>query len=1587
MNSAFLILTALASLAGAALAADGNRLTYLDSDDPFYPHRDFARLTTPQWIGEEGVEAVVILSIDDLREVKKYEDYLRPILERLKKIDGRAPFSIFCNTFDPAEPQFQTWLQEGVSLEVHTLAHPCPLLGKMDFDAAWQTVFGGLDLLAKIPGNQPRAFRMPCCDSMNSASPRFFAEILPDRSQDGHFFAMDSSVGCLLTSADQSLRRELVTDPDGSERFRKYYPMEMKPPVKLTFERFGGYIEDYPYPYVVARTVWEFPFVVPSDWAAFNAHGAKNPRTTEDWKAALDAIVIKQGVMTLVLHPHGWSDPAQLVALIDHAVAKHGRKVKFLNFAEALARLEKNLLGGVPLRDPKDGMYQDWSRSPAPDPATAPLRAKASRDNGVRLLDVNNDGFMDVVIGNERVKQTRVWNPKEQRWGEGDTPVQLTGLAIGGGRLDQQVRIGVLRKDGAASMLVNNSWSGGWHFENERWVEAALLGGIEPAHDRGTTDGGKRLRDFDGDGVCELLVSNGVGTAIYRWSDEKTQWEKADLVWPKGVSLVNERGEDNGLRFVDLNGDGTDDILFSNEERVAIHLWAKNVNPGLGWKAGWSVVAQASGLRAQTGGLRHIPPIVRAGPHRNNGAWFRDGRVFVQNEDTAKLGNVVEMRTFKELIAFDTPPPKSPEESLAAIKVRDGFTVELVAAEPLVVDPIAFDWDARGRLWVVEMRDYPLGMDGNGKPGGVVKVLEDTDGDGRYDTAAPFLEDLPFPTGVLPWRNGALISVAPDLLYAEDSDGDGRADVRRVLFTGFAPGNQQHRFNGFELGLDGWVYCANGDSGGEVKSLATGKVVNIRGRDVRFRPDTGEIEAIEGQTQYGRRCDDWGNWFGNNNPTWLWHYPIPERAIARNPQLAVKTLKQVPANYAEPTRVFPISKPPVRFNQPQSLNHVTSACSAAPYRDDLFGPDFASSVFISEPVHNVVHREVLVPDGVTFTSRRADDESEREFLASTDNWFRPTMLKTGPDGALYIADMYRFVLEHPQWIAPETQARLDLRAGEDKGRIFRVFPTNVPPRAIPDLTKLDARGLVAALDSPSGWQRTTAQRLLVERDDPSAADDLARLLRSARNAKAPLHALAVLAGLGELTWPRLEAALRSEDTRLVERAAQFLGAESGARGIPWDGRTFALVRSLAASAEIRVRFQLALALGDVEWPEAGAILAGLALRDGHDPHLRTAVLSSATPHLGTLLERLLGGAEEPPAELLAGLVRSAAASTDPQVARDAATRIFDPAARPTAWRYRAASTLLDAAKGRLAADRSPFLATARTVLSADAAQRDPSLVAAALGLFGRGSEEAAAEIVQLLAPQVPDEVQSPAVAALARMPQENGSRVLLAGWGSYTPRLRSEVVRTVLTRSGATQEFLAAIEAGRIASGEIDAATREALGKHSAEAIRSRAVKVFAATRGDRQKLVNEYLGAMPAVGDATKGAELFRQQCALCHRLKGEGVEVGPDLGMVAGKPIEELLTAILDPDRTIEARYLAYTATTKDGRAFAGILASESANAVVMKAAGGVEQTLLRADLKEIVSTGRSLMPEGLEHTLTKTQMADVLSWLRSGSAAVKE
>jgi putative membrane-bound dehydrogenase-like protein len=1555
--AAFLIALGVAS---PAQAADGNRLTYLDESDPYYVSRTFPKLVTPQWIGEPGVEAVVILAIDDMRDSVKYEKFLRPILRRLKQIDGRAPLSIMTNQVDPKHPQLQAWLKEGVSLETHTFDHPCPLLARGDFARARQNYDRCVDLMNSVPGSRPVAFRMPCCDSMNTQSPRFFAEIFNKTTPAGNFLTLDSSVFNVTTSNDPDLPRELVLDSDSQDKFRKYVPYDRS---------FVNTIEDYPYPYIIGRLCWEFPCAVPSDWEANHYHKQANPLTVRDWKAAIDATVLKQGTFNLVFHPHGWIRNDQIVELIDHVVAKHGSKVKFLSFREAQERLNEHLLAGQALRSADGG------------------------DNGVRLIDLNNDGFLDVVIGNEQMKATRLWSPKTRSWIAADLPVQLVARDKQANRVDAGARFGILRPDGNATLLVrNDTVAGAWHFDGKEWIkDTTLLAGLEvdgrPVFtSRHGVDRGVRFRDLDKDGKCELIVGNEEERAIFSWSDDKGTWQRLPFALPAGTAIVNAEGKDNGLRFFDLDEDGHVDLIFSNEDHYSLHLFAS-------MEKGWSRQVLA-GKRGSKGDL---PAIARHG--ENNGAWFHSRHLWVQNENTSLLKDLVDRRSFNELLETVEPEAKAVEASLRSIHPRLGFEVELVAAEPLVQSPIAFAWGPDGKFWVVEMGDYPLGLDGKGKPGGRIKYLEDTNGDGKYDKATVFLDGLSFPTSVMPWGRGVIVTCAPEIFYAEDTTGTGRANVRRPLFVGFRPGNPQHRVNSLVWGLDNWVYCANGDSGGIVKSLKTGKEVNIRGRDFRIRPDEGLIDLQSGQTQYGRCRDDLGNWFGCNNSNPMWHFVLDDHYLRRNPHFAAPNPRVNVSVTPGAARVHPISRTLPRFNEPNAANHFTSACSAIVYRDELFGPAFANNTFVSEPVHNLVHREVMTPSGVTFTSRRAVDEQHSEFLASSDNWFRPTTIQTGPDGALWIADMYRRVIEHPEWIPKDWQKRLDLRAGHDKGRIYRAYPVGRRPRPIPRLDRLDTAGLVAALDSPSGWQRDTAQQMLVRRRDLAAVPLLEKLALTNKRPLCRLHALCTLDGMAALKPEILRQALEDSHPGVRRHAVRLCETRFEALAL--------IVIKLGSDPDPHVRMQVAYTLGTwnaEDQPMAGVALGAMALLNPGDRFLTAAIVSSANEkNLYAILTTVLASPQNKAASpgFVADLLRLAGAvgagkSLDLMLAE--VTQRIDGTYQ--AWQFAGLAALLDALDQRnqsltdvpTANDDSrkvnvervaAVLAVARSLALNQKARKAERIQA--IRLLGREpnrQKEDLDRLASLLAPQVPEELQVAAVAALGRLRGPRVPELLFRSWRSYSPGIRSQVTDVLFSREEWLAATLAAMERGQVLPFEIDAAHRPRLLQHKNESGRQRAAKLLAGPIDpDRQSVVESYRSVVGMKGDARRGAQIFAKTCASCHELGGVGHRVGPDLASLGDKSPESLLIAILDPNRAVETRYINYVALTRTGLTLTGVLSSETGNSITLVGPEGKEQVILRKDLEELVSSNKSAMPEGLEKDLKPQDIADLIAHIRSG------
>lgn len=1558
---------------------DGNRLAYLSNpSDPFYVHRNFPKLVTPQWVGEKGVEGVIVLSIDDMRDSARYETFLRPILNRLAAIDGRMPLSILTNSIHADDPQLQTWLQQGLSLDVHTIDHPCPCLRDRNFDAARSTYERCVDLMAGIPNNKPIAFRMPCCDSINSTSPRFWMEVFNRTTPDGNFLRMDSSVFHVFSADDASLPEHIATRPDGKSRFRHYLP----------FPSYVNTIEDYPYPYVIGRLCWEVPCLVPSDWEGQNIQGSSNPRTLADMKIALDATLLKRGATSLVFHPHGWIGSDQIVEFIDHAIEEHGERIKFLNFHEYQERLEDHLLVGQPLRD------------------------DAGRDNGVRLLDLNNDGFLDVVIGNSKLQRTRLWNPESETWHESDFPIQIVHADADGLTQQAGVEFFIAQKDGNASLLVRNEKRAGvWHFSNGKWVhDRSMLNGLtldgQPIFtSRNGRDLGVRLRDLDNDGVCELIAGNKPGQVL-SWDRDGETWKPLPFGLPPKTELVDANGKDAGMRFIDVDQDGHLDVLFSNETEFSLHLFSSLMQ-------GWSRVAQ-QGLQADSNA---IPPIVKNGA--NQGAWVSRNHVWWQNEATSQMPDLVERRSFNGLLGDQAFEPRTPEASCRSIEVAPEFQVELVAAEPLVQDPVAIDWGADGRLWVVEMGDYPLGVDGKGAPGGRVRILEDSTGDGRYDRSSLFAEGLNFPTDLMVWRKGVLITAAPHVWYLEDTDGDGRADLRESWFTGFGEGNQQHRVNGLRWGLDNWVYLANGDSGGKIRSVKTGETVDIQGRDLRIKPETGRIEATTGQTQHGRCCDSWGNWWGSSNSVPFMQYVLDEHYLQRNPFVTSPSLRQI--DRSGQWGLFPVSRILSHYSGYQSPaagqpSQFTSACGTMIYRDNFLGESLTGNLFVSEPVHNLIHRRVVNGNGIRKNTRKPPSEARTEFLRSNDSWFRPTTLRTGPDGCLWITDMYRPVIEHPEWIDDVVEKRLNLREGHKLGRIYRIVPQQQNPKPISDMTKYSVRQLIDQLGDSNGTKRDIAHRLLLWQKDSAVDDGLANTFTTSQIPCQRLAALCVLAGREKVSTEQIlkglldsHPAIRRHSVRIAE---QFFNSE----GIIKNGDDDRVLRSHESAGsknlelivkamarleeveqEPQVILQLACSLGEMDHPIARNTMGKIIAKHHGDTHVVAAALSSIQSRIAEVLAGIIQteGRFETKNLPLQSLVRTSLGLGElDSVVGILALLMRDGAREYEVWQINGLADIdqvlrkagqsldlltIDDQKRQWISDLKKY---ARDCLIDPETPR--KFKAAALNLLSCDPDFAANDIslaMSLLSPQTPRDLQQSVLQGVGRLDETKALEKVLSGWPQYGPLTRDRLVGLYLQRPVSTRVLLESVEQGTIQPSDINLAYSQVLMAHPITDLSARAGELLQRQHNiERQMVIDRYLPVVRRGGISSKGKQHFDKTCSQCHRLAGEGHAVGPNLAALADLSPEFLTTHILDSARSVEDKYQNYIVLMNDGRQFTGLLQQETATSVTLLGQNSEVYALLKKEIEEegFRRSALSMMPQGLETSLDPEALADLVAYV---------
>lgn len=946
--------------------------------------------------------------------------------------------------------------------------------------------------------------------------------------------------------------------------------------------------------------------------------------------------------------------------------------------------------------------------------------------------------------------------------------------------------------------------------------------------------------------------------------------------------------------------------------------------------------------------------------------------------------------------------PLAPRDALKHFQLDAGLKIELVAAEPEVIDPVSIRFDEHGRLWVVQMRDYPLGAQKDEPPLSSIRVLEDRDGDGYYETATTFAEKLLFVTGVQPWRGGAIVTLAGRVAFMKDADGDGRADQDETWFTGFTQENSQLRANHPTFALDNHIYVANGLRGGSVVDARHPgtAAVNINQMDFRFDPLGASCEAVSGAGQFGLAWDDFGNHFVVSNRNPLKHVVLEDRYIKRNPFLAVPAIFHDVAAAGESSHVFPLSR--AWTTSTLHAGQFTAACGIHIYRGNALPPAYRGNSFTCEPTGNLVHREILQAKGATFQSQPA--QQGREFLASADEWFRPVNVKEGPDGALYIVDMYRAVIEHPQFVPDELKNRPDLRDGDDRGRIYRIVAadsTGKPRRG--KLAELSPSELVEQFEHPNAWQRETAQRLLVERGDKQAQAALQRLVVQGKQPQAKVHALWTLSGLGLLDSETIGLALKDKHPRVREQAVllseQFLPEQAALRE---------QLKHMASEEKLdgRLRYQLALSIGYFPAAEAIEPLRHLAVDGAEDEWTRRAVASSVSQQPGALLSAILSlpmwssrepsdgqqllvqelaalvGARRNPAEIgavLADLMLLSGGPASQKTQRGVLLGVAQSLARR-------GSSLTDQLQKLPKEQASVKPGIERLFTEAAHSADDAKLRAAAriqaIELLAYAPFSLAGPVLAQLTEKEPQqELRLEAIDALAAHRDPSIAALLLKNFSSQTPTVRRIVLDAVIGPRDRAAALLDEIEAKRIAPSELDRVRADRLAKHSDPGVRQRAAKILAdSLPADRQKVLTDYQGVLKLASDPHRGREVFQKNCSTCHRIAGIGVDVAPDIADSRVKKPEQLLVDILQPNRAIDANFVNYVVITNDGRSLTGIITADTSSSLTLKQPENKMITLLRQDIDELRSTGVSLMPEGLEKNIDKQQMADLISFIKN-------
>lgn len=959
-------------------------------------------------------------------------------------------------------------------------------------------------------------------------------------------------------------------------------------------------------------------------------------------------------------------------------------------------------------------------------------------------------------------------------------------------------------------------------------------------------------------------------------------------------------------------------------------------------------------------------------------------------------------------------------ESLDSLVVHEGIQIAVAANEPNVVDPVALRFDELGRMWVVEMRDYPTGP-ADGEPfSGQIRVLKDVNQDGHFESATTFASELVFPTGVQPWRDGVIVTLAGSIEFMADRDGDGRCDHREVWFEGFEQGNEQLRANHPTLGPDGRVYVANGLRGGSVVAVDSRwsqrtSPVRLRGKDFAFDPRGGFFGAVAGNSQFGMSMDDFGRRVGcsNRNPAFETLFDLEGLSQDRwsSPADAMHDI------------AFSASQSTVRaIADTWTTSHThagqfSAACGVTVGLGTALPKSWRGDLVVCEPTSYAVQRQQI--DRLPVGRRAMRVPQDREMVSSRDSWFRPVDTTMGPDGALYIVDMCRAVIEHPNWAPNELKKRPDERWGNRRGRIWRV--------AAPDQSGFFQSGSGQRpttvsewcdwLDHPNVTQRQWATRQLLERDRKQVAGAIVDqiLSRSSTTEAGYARALWLLHYHHALSFKMLQDAAKhaspnvrrlamgllkrsisgsdqidSSETDLsfsVEKIADELSVSIGMllsdhdEWVKFDCVSLcsAIERHLT-SDEARSRFSSAIER------ELVMVLHQLIERESLSVYWRRQ-LACLSPHLAKCLldDLLIDNAGKFTGEVQRSAIRNLARviaihqiplSDEPMPNRKA----LDALAFAAGW--------IEARQLSKLALRPPSDGSVLRCLELACSSAEATVSDARAGLDSRQDSLDVLRafdlprrnvLFDLLKSNANEDLRVIALKDLLRMRDNVTLAWLSEHISASSPRLRSIAIDQCIQSNQSAALVLDWIDEKRLSVNLVSLQQRERLKAHRDKPTAQRASKLFVSARADRLAVIREYESATLGEADLPAGLGLFKQHCASCHRVADVGIAVGPDISDSRTKTPSALLAAILDPNAAIDAGYLGYQVLLDDGRVLTGMLTSNEGDRLAIKLAGGETRVISRDNIELFKATGNSLMPAGFERNLDVDSMRNLIGYLK--------